>query len=113
MIELITLKNKIEHLNKKQQIEILKIVTKMDIPFSENNNGTFFNLSNLNEDQLSQINSYISYVSDQEETLQELESVKNELCETFFNGNKNNIKDTLTSSVSGEYESQVASEFQH
>ena len=77
MIELITLKNKIEQLNKKQQIEVLKIVTQMNISYSENNNGTFFNLSNLSNDQLSKINSYISYVSDQETTLQELETVKN------------------------------------
>jgi len=112
MIELITLKNKIEQLNKKQQIEVLKIVTKMEVSYSENNNGTFFNLSKLTNDQLSQINSYISYVSDQETTLAELETVKNELCETFFNGNKNSIKDTNTTNVNS-YEPSVASELQH
>ena len=112
MIELITLKNKIEQLNKKQQIEVLKIVTKMDVSYSENNNGVFFNLSKLSQDQLSQINSYISYVSDQESTLAELETVKNELCETFFNGNKNNIKDSNANN-GNSYESQTTSELQH
>tara|TARA_B110000858_G_C17808839_1_gene479652 strand:- start:1660 stop:1998 length:339 start_codon:yes stop_codon:yes gene_type:complete len=112
MIELITLKNKIEQLNKKQQIEVLKIVFKMDVAYSENNNGTFFNLSGLDDTQLSQINSYINYVSDQENTLAELETVKNELCETFFNGNKNGIKDT-NSTNGNSYESSNPSELQH
>ena len=43
MIELVTLKTKIEQLPKKQQVEILKIIIKSDVALSENNNGTFFN----------------------------------------------------------------------
>lgn len=112
MIELITLKNKLEQLNKKQQAEILKIIISLDIAFSENNNGIFFNLSNLSNEQLGKINSYISYVSDQEETLMELETVKNELTETFFNGKKNSIKDSSSSIVDTSYESSQASELQ-
>ena len=59
MIELITLKNKIEQLNKKQQIEVLKIVTKCN---------KLFNLSSLNEHSSLRL-CYINYVSDQENTL--------------------------------------------
>ena len=102
MIELVTLKTKIEQLNKKQQIEVLKIIMKLDVAFSENNNGIFFNLSGLSEQQLTQINSYINYVSDQEEALQEFENVKNELSETFFNNENKSVKDntsTVTSTV--------------
>jgi predicted component of viral defense system (DUF524 family) len=95
MIELVTLKTKIEQLNKKQQIEVLKIIMKLDVAFSENNNGIFFNLSGLGEQQLTQINSYINYVSDQEEALQEFENVKNELSETFFNNENKSVKDTV------------------
>ena len=95
MIELVTLKTKIEQLNKKQQIEVLKIITKMEVAFSENNNGIFFNLSGLSEQQLTQINSYINYVSDQEEALQEFENVKNELSETFFNNENKTVKDNV------------------
>lgn len=102
MIELVTLKTKIEQLSKKQQVEILKIIMKLDISFSENNNGVFFNLSGLDETQLTQINNYITYVSDQEEALQEFENVKNELSETFFNTDIKTVKDntvTVTSTV--------------
>ena len=93
MIELVTLKTKIEQLNKKQQVEVLKIIINLDVAFSENNNGIFFNLSGLNEEQLNKINSYINYVSDQEEALQEFENVKNELSETFFNNESKSVKD--------------------
>lgn len=102
MIELVTLKTKIEQLSKKQQVEVLKIIMKLDISFSENNNGIFFNLSGLDQQQLLQINNYINYVSDQEEALQEFENVKNELSETFFNNENKSVKDnveTLTSTV--------------
>ena len=95
MIELVTVKTKIEQLNKKQQIEVLKIIMKLDVAFSENNNGIFFNLSGLSEQQLTQINSYINYVSDQEEALQEFENVKNELSETFFNNENKSVKDNV------------------
>lgn len=102
MIELVTLKTKIEQLSKKQQVEVLKIIMKLDISFSENNNGIFFNLSGLDEQQLNQINNYINYVSDQEQALQEFEYVKNELSETFFNNENKSVKDntsTVTSTV--------------
>ena len=102
MIELVTLKTKIEQLSKKQQVEVLKIIMKLDISFSENNNGIFFNLSGLDEQQLNQINNYINYVSDQEQALQEFENVKNELSETFFNNENKSVKDntsTVTSIV--------------
>ena len=99
MIELVTIKNKIEQLSKKQQVEVLKIITTLDISYSENNNGVFFNLSNFSEAQLRELNDYISYVSDQEEALQELENVKNELSETFFSNKKNNIKENTANII--------------
>ena len=99
MLELVTIKTKIEQLKKKQQMEILKIIMKMDISHSENNNGVFFNLSSLSQDQISELQKYIEYINDQEDTLQELEDVKNELNETYFNTNSNPIKDNSTNSV--------------
>lgn len=106
MIELVTLKTKIENLTKKQQIEILRIIMKLDVSVSENNNGIFFNLSLLTKEQLDNINRYIDYVSDQEETLQEFENVKNELSETYFNSNKKSVKESVTL-LNSEYESST------
>ena len=99
MLELVTLKTKIEQLTKKQQVEILKIIMKMDIAHSENNNGVFFNLSSFSKEQLEELYKYINYINDQEDTLQELEDVKNELNDTYFNTNTNSIKDNSVDNV--------------
>ncbi len=101
MIELVTLKSKIEKLTKKQQLEILKIIMKIDVSISENNNGIFFNLSSLSSEQLININKYIDYVSDQEKTLQEMEVIKCELSDAFFNSNNKSIKGNTTIVNSG------------
>jgi len=101
MIELVTLKSKIENLTKKQQLEILKIIMKIDVSISENNNGIFFNLSSLSSEQLININKYIDYVSDQEKTLQEMEVIKCELSDAFFNSNNKSIKGKRTIVNSG------------
>ena len=99
MLELVTLKTKIEQLTKKQQVEILKIIMKMDIAHSENNNGVFFNLSSFSKEQLEELYKYINYINDQEDTLQELEDVKNELNDTYFNTNTKSIKDNSIDNV--------------
>lgn len=89
------LKIKIENLNKTRQIEILKIFKKNNISLSENNNGTFVNLTYLTDVCLNEINTYLSYINDQEETLEELETVKAEFIKEHFdksNGNDNKEK---------------------
>jgi hypothetical protein len=99
MIELISLKKKLEELTKKQQCEILKVLIRLEIVFSENANGIFFNLSSLSEEQLSEIKKYINYVTDQEDVLQQLEDVKEELSKTYFNNDKNSIKDNINVTI--------------
>ena len=89
------MKIKIENLNKTRQIEILKIFKKNNISLSENNNGTFVNLTYLTDVCLNEINTYLSYINDQEETLEELETVKAEFIKEHFdksNGNDNKEK---------------------
>jgi len=95
MMSLSQLKIKIENLNKTRQIEILKIFKKNNISLSENNNGTFVNLTYLTDVCLNEINTYLSYINDQEETLEELETVKAEFIKEHFdksNGNDNKEK---------------------
>ena len=43
----IELKNEIEKLSKEEQIEIFKIITSNNIDYTENNNGIFINLNNI------------------------------------------------------------------
>jgi len=102
MSSLQQLKKTIESLNKTRQIEILKIFLKNNISVSENKNGSFVNLSYLSPDCLKEVNNYLSYINDQDETLEELENVKQEFIKEHFENksNENNNKDrTIYSSI--------------
>ena len=101
MIQLLSIKNQLEQLTIKQQEEILKLLNKLNISYSGNNNGIFFNLSNLNNDQLKELEQYIEYTKDQEKTLQKIENVKDELTKVYFN----NLKETQSSNISEVNES--------
>jgi DNA repair ATPase RecN len=102
MSSLQQLKKTIECLNKTRQVEILKIFLKNNISVSENKNGSFINLSYLTPECLTEINKYLSYINDQDETLEELETVKQEFIKEHFDNksNENNNKDrTIYSSI--------------
>jgi hypothetical protein len=57
---IISLKDKIESLNKHHQIEILRIL-KQDktITLNENNNGVFINITDIDNDLYNKLNDYI------------------------------------------------------
>ena len=75
--EWLTLKEKIENVDKHYQIEILKIFLKHNVEMTENNNGTFINLTYVKKKRvLNEINKYMNYISVQEETLNETETLK-------------------------------------
>tara|TARA_B100001063_G_scaffold145396_1_gene135730 strand:+ start:4424 stop:4729 length:306 start_codon:yes stop_codon:yes gene_type:complete len=85
----IKLKNKIEKLDKIQQIRILEILTKNQIKYSENRNGIFLNMDNLNEKTVVEIEKNLEYFQKQEKTLSDIETIKKELNNDYFkNGNK-------------------------
>ena len=71
------MKDKIERLNKTNQLEILSILKNSNgIKLNENKNGVFVNMSFLPEDTLAEIDKYVRYVYDQETTLNEFENQK-------------------------------------
>lgn len=75
--EWLVLKDKIENIDKHYQIEILKIFLKHNVEMTENNNGTFINLTYVKKKRvLNEINKYMNYISLQEETLNETENLK-------------------------------------
>tara|TARA_Y100000996_G_C22526591_1_gene644669 strand:+ start:680 stop:973 length:294 start_codon:yes stop_codon:yes gene_type:complete len=95
MSKLTILKDKIEAMNKLQQIEILRILSKHSPPFlNENNNGTFVNLTSLPDNLIIAIEKYVAYVQEQQSYLQETEKERLRLDKTYFKGNKEvrNIK---------------------
>ena len=78
--EWLDLKGKIEDLDKHYQIEILKIFLKHNVEMTENNNGTFINLTYVKKKRvLNEINKYMKYIDVQEKTLNETENLKKEM----------------------------------
>jgi hypothetical protein len=85
MDNLETIKNKIEQMEKKHHIEVLKILKKNPaIKLNENKNGVFVNLSFLPKDAIDDLSKYIHYIEDQETTLQTAEYQKMEYQNAFF-----------------------------
>ena len=78
------LKKTIETLNKYHQVEILKILTKNLCKINENKSGCYVNLSFLNESSIEEIEKYIAYVKDQEESLNTMEYQKEEFKNAYF-----------------------------
>ncbi len=71
----------IESFSKDDHIKILKIIYESDNnnSISENNNGTFIHMEDLNEDTIQNIQKYIDYVVLKEGTIKEIEDTKDKL----------------------------------
>ena len=78
------LKDRIEVLNQHHQIQILKIMTQLNVDLTENKNGSFINLTNVDDTVISKITDYLGYVDEQETQLNEVENQKTELTKQFF-----------------------------
>jgi len=88
-IEKNKLKGKIEKLDKIHQTKILEIMINNNIKYSENRNGIFLNMENLNKKTIREIEKNLEYFQKQEKTLTDIETIKNELNNEYFeNGNK-------------------------
>jgi len=77
------IKNDIETLNKVHQIEILRIMKSNDVILTENKNGVFINLTNLEPGIIDKLSTYLKYVSHQDAYLNKLESEKTVYKELF------------------------------
>lgn len=78
-------KEKIECMNKENQIEILKLLRKnINVKLNENKSGTFVNLSYLPDEVVEDIQKYIEYINVQERNLQSTESEKQTIQNSFF-----------------------------
>lgn len=77
-MSLINTKTIIESFDKNYQIEIFKIISKYKINYTENDNGIFINMKNINDECLKEINNYISFVNDNKSNDLKFEQIKNE-----------------------------------
>jgi hypothetical protein len=70
----------IKALVKPEQEEIFRIIRKLKVPYSENSNGIFFDLSSLSDSDFEKIKEYIQYClktrQEHEDRLKELETIR-------------------------------------
>ena len=84
-MDLTTIKDRIEVMPKNYHVEIGRILIKEEgIPYDENKNGIFINLSLLDKDIHDKIIKFIDYVELKEKQLAMDEKEKLELKDTFF-----------------------------
>lgn len=78
------LKKTIEKMNKVHQVKVLEILFKHSCKLNENKSGVYVNMSFLPTEVLDEINEYIGYVSEQEESFNTAEYQKEEFKNSFF-----------------------------
>lgn len=97
---LINIKELIESMEIVNQKEVLKILKDNNVNISENNNGSFINLSNLDKEVLDKITNYIEYFNKQQKNLLFIEEEKiNIKKEFFYSSNKGKDKSKSKESV--------------
>ena len=101
--KLINLKNKIENLDKTHHGKILNVLIQNEVKFSENRNGSFVNMNNLNETTIEKIEEILKYINIQENVLHEFEKIKNELNHDYFSNKKLNDLDKDNKDIVGDY----------
>ena len=61
--ELKDLREKINELENCEHIELLKILIKNDIKYTENSNGIFINMNKLSQKSIDDINNFLTFIS--------------------------------------------------
>jgi hypothetical protein len=83
------LKASIEKMSLSQQKEVLVILHKKGhVSISENQNGSFINLSCLRPSDVAGLKQFVEYVKTQQDTLAKGEKHKDDLRHEYFNGDK-------------------------
>ena len=83
-MNLLEMKKKIEKMSLNNQIEVYKIIDNLKVTITENNNGSFFNLSNLSPEIVDELTKFVTYIDNQEEQLKIVETTKDNIKDNFF-----------------------------
>jgi len=95
--ELNYIRETIENMNKFNQIEVLRILSKhSDAILNENKYGVHINLTELPKYIIDELTTYIKYVNTQELTLGNIEKQKEAYRTTYFTKEAKDIKDSAT-----------------
>ena len=88
MKKIIVLRDKIQALDQFHQIGIFKILNTYDVKYTENRNGIFVNMNELDDEIIKKIEKYLHYVSTQQNQLDVVEQQKEQYKLSFFKDNK-------------------------
>ncbi len=83
--DLNNLKKNIEKIDNSHHIEIFRIFQENNISYSENRNGIFINMNNIPEEVLIKINKFLTYIKTQEQHLDNVEKLKSDYKDNYFN----------------------------
>tara|TARA_Y100000816_G_C25624047_1_gene333037 strand:+ start:80 stop:439 length:360 start_codon:yes stop_codon:yes gene_type:complete len=87
--KLTNIKKKIENMNNINHTELLYIFSRNNsIQYNENSNGTFINLTDLDNDIIDKLEEFINYVNKQNIEINDIEHKKLSLENIFFKQNK-------------------------
>ena len=89
-MEVKLLKDRIEELDMAYQIEIGRILQQNNVILNENKNGIFINVTDVNDEIINKIKDYLQYVDNQEELIENVETIKQGYKDNFFNNSNNN-----------------------
>ena len=92
--KLVVLKEQIENLDAFHHNKILKILVKNNIKYSENRNGVFVNMNSFDNVTIKEIEKTLLYIKNQEKSLQDIETIKEEINKDYFE-NDNKEKNTV------------------
>ena len=83
------IKCRIENMDKNNHISALYMISKnKSIKYSENSNGTFINLTELDNSMLSKIENFIEYIEIQKYDIEDIEKKREQLENIYFKQNK-------------------------
>ena len=102
------IKQVINKLNRNEQTLIVKTLLKEDIPFTKNNNGYFFNLSQFTDDsiQLHQIYNTIVSIDNNRLQIKTIDDARNKVVNDYKKVIEENLKNTLCKKIE-EYNFQI------
>ena len=82
----IELKDTLEQMSKSRHVELARIlIHEYKIPYDENQNGIFINMSNLTPVVIDKMTEFVRYIEQQESDFLQIEATKNGLKDTYFN----------------------------
>ncbi len=91
--ELNYIRETIENMNKFNQVEVLRILSKHnEITLNENKYGVHINLSELKNEMIEELSDYINYVNTQESTLHQAEKQKESFKNIYFTKDNKDMK---------------------